>query len=237
MKNIKIMMLIFLLSFVSNSIFAHALWIETKSTGNVGQKQVVKVFYGEFVSNERDSVDKWYSDVNEFSLWLVGPDQKKTQIAVVPGVNFFEGAFTPVQSGAYTVMVSHEAKELGGLTKYHFLSSANIVVGKVLPTATQNTNVLKLHVDAVLTAKVNKMVQVKSFLNDQVAKGKTVAVFTPSGWSKELKTNDYGVVEFEPLWAGRYVIEISDMDKTAGKHHGKDFNATWRGATYSFEVK
>ena len=237
MKNLKLALLICLLSFVSNSIFAHALWIETQSTGKVGQKQVVKVFYGEYVSNERDSVGKWYSDVNEFRLWLVGPDQKKTQIAMVPGVNSFEGSFTPALTGAYTVMVSHEAKELGGTTKYHFLSSANIVVGKVLPLAAQNTNVLKVHLDDITTAKVNKPVQLKSFVQNEAAKGKTVSVFTPSGWSKELRTDDNGVVEFIPLWAGRYVVELSDMDNTAGQHNGKDFNATWRGATYSFEVK
>ncbi len=35
------------LLFSVSSIFAHALWIETAATGKVGQKQTVKVFYGE----------------------------------------------------------------------------------------------------------------------------------------------------------------------------------------------
>lgn len=77
MKKIKIIVTVLLLSLSSSAAFAHALWIETTSKGKLGQKHVVKVFYGEFVAGERDSVAKWYSDVKDCSLWLVGPDQKK----------------------------------------------------------------------------------------------------------------------------------------------------------------
>nr|WP_068888700.1 nickel transport complex protein, NikM subunit, transmembrane [Pedobacter panaciterrae] len=236
MKKITFLALTLLLSFVTTSIFAHALWIETSVSGKIGQKQSVKVFYGEYVANERDNVDKWYSDVKEFSLWLIGPDQKKTQLTLTPGENHFEGTFTPDQNGAYTVVVSHEAKELGGTTKYHFLSSADVIVGKALPAAVQNPNALKLHVDGALAAKVNKPLQLKAFLNDAAVKGKTVSVFSPNGWAKELTTDDNGAAEFTPLWKGRYVVEVSDMDKTPGEHHGNEYKATWKGATYSFEI-
>ena len=84
MKNIKTILTALLLLFASNATFAHALWIETASSGKLGQKHAVKVFYGEFVANERDSVAKWYSDVKDFSLWLVGPDQKKVQLSLTP---------------------------------------------------------------------------------------------------------------------------------------------------------
>jgi len=237
MKKIAFLTLTLMFSFVTTGIFAHALWIETASAGKIGQKQTVKVFYGEYAANERDSVAKWYSDVKDFTLWLVGPDQKKTQLTLSQGVNYFESSFTPDKNGAYTVMVSHEAGELGGTTKYHFLSSASVSVGKVLPEAVQNSNVLKLHVDDPLSAKVNKPMQLKAFLQDAAAKGRTVSVFSPNGWSKELVTDAAGTVEFTPLWAGRYVVEVSDMDRTPGQHQGKDYKATWKGATYSFELK
>ena len=232
----KITLLVLGLLFATSSLFAHALWIETASTGKIGQKQTVKVFYGEYVANERDSVAKWYSDVKEFSLWLVGPDEQKTQLTLQPGVNYFESSFVPDKNGAYTIVVSHEAKELGGTTKYHFLSSAGVAVGKQLPAVTHNPNVLKLHVENALSAKVNKPFELKAFLKNAAAKGKTVSVFSPNGWSKELVTDENGIAEFTPLWAGRYVFEVSDMDKTPGQHHGKDYKATWRGATYSLEI-
>jgi hypothetical protein len=237
MKKMIFLSLTLLLSFIATGTFAHALWIETASNGKIGQKQTVKVFYGEYVTGELDSVTKWYSDVKEFTLWVVGPDQKKTQLTLTPGMNHFEGSFTPEQNGAYTVAVSHEAKELGGTTKYHFLSSADVLVGKVKPEAVQNPNVLKLHADDAAVAKVNRPLQLKAFLKDAAAKGKTVSVFSPNGWAKELKTNEEGVAEFTPVWAGRYVFEVTDMDKTPGQHNGRDYKATWKGATYSFEIK
>jgi uncharacterized GH25 family protein len=234
MKKIKFAIITALLTLSTATVFAHALWIETAATGKVGQKQTVKVFYGEYADLGRDSVSTWYSDVKDFTLWLVAPDQKKTQLTMTPGVNHFEGSFTPQQNGSYTVMVSHEAKELGGTTKYHFLSSATVSVGGAVPVATQNANALRLHLDDVASLKVKKPIKMTAFLKDAAANAKTVTVFSPFGWSKEFYTDANGTFEFTPLWPGRYVVEVSDMDKTPGEHHGKEYKATWKGATYSF---
>lgn len=237
MSKLKFVLLSALFCLLGNQLFAHALWIETAAAGKIGQEQTIRVFYGEYASNERDSVAKWYSDVKEFTLWLVGPDQKKTQLILSPGINYFESKFKPEQNGAYTILVSHEAKELGGSTKYHFLSSACVTVGHSLPVLTGNSNALKLHLDDLNALKLNKSLKIKAFLQDAAAQGKTVSVFSPNGWTKELTTNEQGIAEFIPFWAGRYVIEVSDTDKTPGQHYGKDYKSTWKGATYSFEVK
>ncbi|TKC06015.1 DUF4198 domain-containing protein [Pedobacter frigoris] len=238
MKKTLFTLLTALLCFSTTGLFAHALWIETPATGKVGQKQAVKVFYGEYADLGRDSVSTWYSDVKEFTLWLVGPDNKKTQLKVTSGLNYFEGSFTPERNGSYTVIVSHEAKELGGTTKYHFLSSAGVSVGKVAAAALQNTNALRLHLEDVTSLKIKNPIKMTAFLGDAVASKKAVTVFSPTGWSKEFYTDDKGGFEFIPLWPGRYVVEISDMDKKAtGTHHGKDYTGVWKGATYSFELK
>ena len=238
MKNIAFAMVTLLLTLATGSLFAHALWIETPATGKVGQKQPIKIFYGEYADLGRDSVSTWYSDVKEFSLWLVGPDNKKTQLEVTPGLNYFEGSFTPQQNGSYTLSVSHEAKELGGSTKYHFLSSATISVGNVAPLATQNQNTLRLHLNDVSSLKLKNTIKMTAFLKDAAAEKKAVTVFSPSGWSKEFYTDESGAFTFTPLWPGRYVVELSDMDRKAtGTHHGKDYTGVWKGATYSFEVK
>ena len=236
MKKISFAIVTVLLMLATSNVFAHALWIETPATGKVGKKQTVKVYYGEYADLGRDSVSTWYSDVKEFSLWLVGPDNKKTQLNVTPGVNYFEGSFTPDQNGSYTVMVSHEAKELGGTTKYHFLSSADVIVGKVAPAVAQNTNTLRLHINDAASLKAKNTIKMNAFIKDAAASKKAVTVFSPTGWSKEFYTDSTGAFEFIPLWPGRYVVEISHMDKNPGKHHDKDYSATWQGATYSFEI-
>lgn len=236
MKKTSFLILTALFTLVTSTVFAHALWIETAATGKIGQQQTVKVYYGEYADLGRDSVSAWYSDVKEFKLWLIGPDNKKTELKVTPGLNYFEGSFTPDQNGAYTVMVSHEAKELGGTTKYHFLSSAGVTVGKNAPVAAQNTNALRLHLNEVNSLKVKNRIKMNAFLKDAAASKKSVTVFSPTGWSKEFYTDENGAFEFTPLWPGRYVVEISHMDKTPGKHYDKDYTGTWKGATYSLEI-
>lgn len=236
MKKLVFTLLSMLFTLYSGSLFAHALWIETSATGKVGKPQTVKVYYGEFVENERDSVAKWYSDVKDFKLWVIGPDQQKVQLTMVAGTNSFEGTFTPEKEGTYAFEVSHEAKELGGTTKYHFLANAHVTVGKTAVLAKQ-TNALHLSAEPGTQVKVNGTVKLRASLNGVPAKEKTISVFSPMGWSREIKTDQNGLAEFAPLWPGRYVVEISDMDKIAGKHYDKDFTGTWKGATLSFEIK
>lgn len=162
---------------------------------------------------------------------------EKVQLHLTPGINYFESSFTPEQNGGYILLVSHEAKELGGATKYHFLSSATVAVGKVLPESSNKSNSLMVHADNVLSARLNKALKLKASLKGAPATGKSITVFSSNGWSKELLTDTNGIAEFTPLWTGQYLVEVSDTDKIPGKHNGKDFTSTWKGATYNFEVK
>jgi len=235
MKTLTFLTLSILFCFITINLSAHALWIETANTGKIGQQQTVKVYYGEYAANERENISKWYSDVKEFTLWLVGPDQQRTQLKLTADSNSFTSSFTPDKNGSYNLEVSHEAKELGGTTKYHFLASTNVNVGKS-GTATVNNNVLNLKIDNN-TPKVNQTVKLTAFLNKEAAKAKTVSIFSPAGWAKETKTDTNGTIQFMPIWPGTYVIEIAEFQKVKGEHHGKVYEAIWQGATYSFEVK
>lgn len=237
MKKWNILLLTFAISLMTTSVFAHAIWIETANTGQIGKEQTVRIYYGEYVDGERDSVAKWYSDIKDLELWLVGPDQKKIQLKTTATVNYYEAKFTPGSNGAYTLTISHQAKELGGETKYHFLASADVTVGKPAGKSTVAVNTLQLQNSDIASAQVNKQIQLKAYHNNSDAADKKVSVFSPNGWSKELTTDKTGSVSFLPPFPGRYVIEISDMDKTAGEHYGKPYKETWSGATYSFEVK
>ena len=235
MKKIKVLLLSALLTLSTGSIFAHALWIETASTGRKGQQQTVKVFYGEYADNERDSVSKWYSDVKDLTLWIVSPGQEPSKLTLKLGVNHYEATFTPAIEGTYVLQVSHEAKELGGTTKYHFLANAKVNVGKATISA-NSTNVLNLSDTYQKPAKANQVFKLQALAQGVPAKGKSVTIFSPNGWSKAVTTDESGALQFTPLWPGRYVAEISDTDRTPGSHHGKDFKSTWKGSTFSFEV-
>jgi uncharacterized GH25 family protein len=216
---------------------AHALWIETKTIGKIGQAEEVKIYYGEYASNEREEVSKWYSDVKDFSLWLTAPGKEKIKLNTTAGANFFSAGFTPDKEGLYILTVSHEAKELAGTTKYTFSSVALVNVGK--PTAIDQIklpNTLKVAVSDAKIYKVNAPVQLKAMLDGKPWANKSVSVFTPEGWSKEFKTDEQGNIAFNPIWPGRYVLEVSNYEKKTGEHDGKAFDAAWQGATSSFEV-
>lgn len=237
MKNFKSILFTLLLIATTSQLFAHALWIETKSVGKIGASQEVKMFYGEYVANERDSVTKWYSDVKDFSLWLTAPGKEKIKLNTTPGTNFYSASFTPESDGVYVLTVVHEAKELGGTTKYEFSSLATVSVGKA--NAIEAGLISNpLHASAVEAKfyKTNSPVKIKASLDGKALAAKNITVFSPEGWSKEYKTDENGMIEFSPLWAGRYVIEVSNYQEVGGEHHGKNYTAAWQGATSSFEV-
>lgn len=237
MKTCKLLIITILITFSANKLFAHALWIETNTVGKNGLNHEVKIFYGEYATNEKEKTQKWYSDVKEFSLWLSAPGKEKIKLNTTDKEDHFSAHFTPEKDGVYTLTVVHEAKDLGGTTKYEFSSLAAVTVGK---NATINldevSNPLKISTNETKVYKTTSNVQVKAILNGKPLANKQVSVFSPEGWSKEFITDTNGMINFNPIWPGRYVIEASNFVKNSGEHNGKEYKAEWQGATYSFEV-
>lgn len=239
MKHLKSFLLTLAGICLGGSLFAHGLWIETKAAGKVGQAQEVKLFYGEYAQNERDETAKWYSDVKELTLWLIGPDQKKVKLPTTLGDNVAMASFTPEANGQYTLVVSHPAKDLGGKTKYHFLTSTTIQVGKAAAVVNGDliSNELKIYPSVATVYQVKKPVKLKAVHDGELKAGATVSVFSPSGWSQTLITGKDGEIAFTPEWPGRYVVEVTDFKNTKGEHHGQAYESSWLGSTYSFEVR
>jgi uncharacterized GH25 family protein len=237
MNRLKPALLIVMCLLFCAKISAHALWIETPVVGRIGQKQEIKVFYGEYSNNERDDIAKWYSDVKDFSIWLTAPGKEKIKLQTTPGTNFYSTHFTPDKNGLYLLTVSHEAKELGGSTKYEFLSAAMVAVGEAV-NVNHSLIPVSFHVtlNEVKSYKLNEAVKFTVVQNGKSMAKKKVAVFSPDGWTKEIISDENGEVIFTPQWAGRYVLESTSDEKISGEHYGKSFTAAWQGATCSFEV-
>ena len=79
MKKTGFLIIAFLLFGITN-VFAHALWIETPSTGKKGVAQEVKIFFGEFSENDITPTDKWFSDLKDFELVLLTPDNREIKL-------------------------------------------------------------------------------------------------------------------------------------------------------------
>lgn len=79
-KTLKSITFLFLMLVASPSLFAHALWIETKATGTKGKTQEISVFFGEFSDNDITASAKWFSDLKDFSLVVISPSKKETKL-------------------------------------------------------------------------------------------------------------------------------------------------------------
>ncbi|MCW3466778.1 DUF4198 domain-containing protein [Chitinophaga nivalis] len=218
-------------------VFAHMLWIETQLTGTKGKEQQVKIYYGEYTEHTPEKVSDWYSDVKTFTLWLIGPDKQKTKLTCTPGADHFTASFTPATDGVYTLAVSHDARELGGTTKYQFNASATVAVGKTaVATETVTGHELTAFTGAGKVFKVNKPVAVKTSFKSTPTEKIQVAVFSPSGWNTTIVTDAAGVATFVPLWPGKYMLEATNMHTEDGTLYENKYNGVWRNATIAFEV-
>lgn len=214
--------------------YAHALWIETNAEGKKGVAQQVKIFYGEYSENAPEKIADWYSDVKDFKIWLVAPGKEKVILEVTPSEDHFTCSFTPEANGVYSLFISHEAKKLGGKTKYQFNASAVVNVGSANESiAARNENPLKFSYDH---NAVDKPVTVKALFNEAPAEKFTTAVFSPKGWTIQINGKE-GLAQFTPEWKGRYMIEISNRSEEKGEHHGAAYEAVWRAATRLVEVR
>jgi len=216
---------------------AHALWIQTAPAGATGKEQQIKIIYSEPCQNP-EKLSEWYSDVKEFELWLTAPDGTKEKLAMVAGDDSFTSKFTPDQEGIYTVSVGHTAKEPGGSTVYQFNASALVKVGKATAgnNAALNKNDLSVFADLFNDNRVNKPLSLTTLYKSAPGEKIFVTVSSPSGWSKQIETNEKGIAVFTPVWPGTYYIEASKSWKESGTQGGKDYNSFWRAATLLVNV-
>lgn len=233
-------LIVALLLFVSApSLLAHALWIETKTTGTKGKPQEISVYFGEFSDNDITKADKWFSDLKDFTLVVISPSKKEIKLKSTALENKYQAFFTPDEDGVYTVLMHHTVKDVYGTMKLDYNSSATIVVGNKLTgnEAKANNNKISVFAENAATLTKNTKVSAVALYNLTVAKKEKIKVIAPNGWEKELWTNENGEFSFTPIWSGNYMIEFSQTEKSAGEHNGKKYDEIWKMATYQLSVK
>lgn len=223
----------------SPSLLAHALWIETKTTGTKGKPQEISVYFGEFSDNDITKANKWFSDLKDFSLVVISPSKKEIKLKSTALENKYQAFFTPEEDGVYTVVMQHTVKDVYGTMKLDYNSSANIVVGNKLAgnIARANNNKIAVFVENAASLTKNTKVTAVASYNLALAKEQKVKVIAPNGWEKELWTNENGEFSFTPIWSGNYMIEFSQTEKASGEHNGKKHDEIWKMATYKLSIK
>ncbi|CAD0008365.1 hypothetical protein [Flavobacterium chungangense] len=239
LNNLKKLAFSILMLLLSPALFAHALWIETKTTGTKGKAQGISIYFGEFADNDITKADKWFSDLKDFTLVLVSPSKKETKLTSKALENKYQAFFTPDEDGVYTIVMHHKVKDIYGTMVLDYNSSATVVVGNKTAGnyATANNNVIGVFSENADIAKKNAKIDIFAFYEGASAKKQKVKVIAPNGWEKELWTNDKGEISFTPIWSGNYMVEFAYTEKVSGEHNGKKYDEIWKMATYLIAVK
>lgn len=234
MKRLVFSVLVLLLA--AGSVSAHAIWIESNATGKKGSKHAVKVYFGEFGDNERDTVAKWFSDLKDLKVYLVGPGQQKVQLSTSDAVDHLLADFVPSADGVYTILIYHVVKDLHGAAKIEYNASATIVVGQGANQHTLNTNELSIFSATGGAAKLNTPLKLQAFYQQQPAAKQQIEVVAPGGWEKKVTGDATGAITVVPTVAGVHMAEVMQNVKEPGEHNGKHYESTWKIATYSIAV-
>lgn len=207
---------------------AHALWIHTASKSEIGQEHPYKVYYADYHENAIEPVDKWYSDVREFELWLISPSGKKTKLEPAATAEYFEGSFIPEEEGEYRMQISHTADPGDSKTAYQFNAYAQIWVGKGKAPALPDSDLA-----LVRKAKAGEL--------EVLYKGKAlpegdIAILGPDAEAQELKTGKKGKVKADLDRQGVYFAEATHTEKLP-ENDPSGLKAIWRCATQAIEIQ
>lgn len=207
---------------------AHALWIETNPTGKPGKEQHVKVFYGEPASGIPDQVTDWWSNVNQFELWLIKPDGTKEQLTLDSRDDHFAASFTPSGAGLYTLSISHDVAELAGGTQYQFNATAIVRVGNASanPDYAAAGAELYLYANPASTFRKGRELAVSCHGPEGPSAEAYLTAFAPSGRSKSFQADASGKGSFVPEWTGTYLIEAGKGEEVTGKPYETIYRIT-----------
>ncbi|MFB6457847.1 hypothetical protein ACE38W_21430 [Chitinophaga sp. Hz27] len=220
-----------------HTLFAHALWIETIATGKKGQAQEVKIFLGEYADNERDSISNWFSNMKEFSLYLITPDGVKQKLDCVPAGDHFRATFTPATDGAYVLYVDHTVKEVYGESKIHYYAQGIVRVNTSKGLDNLHQNDFVLIEQPSKAPKINVPLQVAlSHKTKKELPDAALTVQSPQGWTKKIKPLVGESYSFIPAWQGRYLLEGTFTENETGLHEGKPYQRIWHCVTFCKDI-
>ena len=224
-----------LLCIACSTGFSHALWVETAAFGQKGVTQEIKIYFGEYTTHDISAPGEWLSDLSEFSLLLITPDNKEIPLQTKAAKDHYTATFTPQEEGAYKVVIHKVAKELYYGYRLDYNSSAIVQVGAD-PVTVSHFNKISIAPE-LKNYRVNDTIHFETFVDASFTGDKEVQVMAPNTWVKTIYPDDAGKANFVPLWPGKYIVEMIVKANTKGQHNGAEFTTDFHCATYAIEVK
>ena len=206
-------------SLLSLNAAAHALWLESGSSGTPGT--TTKLYFGEYAENLREPSPGRLDSIIEPAVSVIDSKGQERPAEARRENNHFTingGPTVLVQALKQPVReqtVREPQGEILNPAQRRFLY-ARVGKGGTLPLDIHNDgNLLRL-----------------SFLGKPVAKGKII-VIAPNGWEKHLSTDEKGETPFSLPEPGLYVIEATHELSKSGEFGGKPYTVEVHRATLS----
>lgn len=233
----SILFLVFTLS-VSLAANAHALWIETNGTGEIGKEQAIRIYYGEYSYDVIETVgNDAFKKVENFKLWVVEPSGKKSALVVSKKEDHFLAKYTPKAAGVYTIALDNNDIEVIDYTQYdfgifktHYQSLSKFTVGESnRPTVLPENKGLFIQ---DVTDQPGDEVSLKVFYQGEVLVETEVEVAISGNWTKTVYTDENGIAHFTMPWSTKYFIEVTKKEEVPGQFKGEEYEFIWHCATY-----
>lgn len=186
---------------------AHQIWIEEAE----GQGAVIR--FGEFGENLREVSPGLLDKFIKPTATLISAQGEKS----AEGSKTSNGFALPFKAGVGESIVAEEANYPFYTTKQGeksltnwYRPAARLITGFAAQPP-------KLVLDLVPTGQAGEF---KLYFKGQALPKTKVTLVTQSGWAKEERTNELGLVKFDMPWKGTYVAEVSHNDRVPGERQG-----------------
>lgn len=201
-----------LLSLLSSGAHAHQIWLEQTP-------KAASLYFGEYDRNLRESSPGYLDKIAAPSIMLINGNSERaltfnrTDNALVLSAPANEGKSIYAEERAFPIS---EYKKDDKLVRFARILGARLVTSEAV-------QIPKLTLDLVPTGKKGEF---KVYYKNQPQAKTKVGAIAQSGWSREARTDEQGVVKFDLPWQGTYVLEVRHVDQSAGERDGKPYDFT-----------
>jgi len=248
MKRSKLLILLI----VTPILMSHSVWIYVSSTGKVGSKATINMYFGEIRNQVIEKGLKWYEGeiFKEFKAYVKPHSSlNKEALLLIPSKESVSAVFTPKTAGIYQIVAFNET---GAVKDYRKHGLGLLKDSTYLRTTFEATSWRKKQKGEVNLSpmmkydivpfpakngygnynshkaiwRVKEKVFAVFYIDGKIAIGKEIKVYSPDGWVSFAKTDKNGMFNFRPYVKGTYQAIYQIKKKISGVYKGKKYNTT-----------
>ncbi|HWK70086.1 MAG TPA: DUF4198 domain-containing protein [Burkholderiaceae bacterium] len=195
---------------LSGGAQAHQLWLEQTAAS-------AHLYYGEFDRNLREASPGRLDKLTPPTAAIAGGASGKA-LTLTREANAF--ALSARAGKDETIFVEEAASPV---VEYKVndvpTRAARTLAARLITSDAQQAP--KLTLDLLPTGKPGEF---RVYYKGQPLAKTRVGIIVQSGWAREARSDDQGIVKFDLPWKGSYVLEVRHADKTPGERAGRPYD-------------